>query len=380
MEILSKSKQYNNIENEDYENNNIFTEDNYKYIFNLKMNKIKEEIKDYIIDKYRMKIIELNKEVNNIKNQFDTLNKKYLNLIRIIIENKNNIKILNANNIYISNIFNKNETITNNINKIIKFKNEHKKEKTRIFYNNLEKILNDKNFSSDENKRNNTYKANINNNNMNMDYLKELNKKDLKKLNSIKNEIKKVKTSNKLLINKECHKDYIYTKTRILKDDLNHKLLSNKNNSNYISKMKINSTKNRNKNINKENIITNYLTINTEEKKHHNKKFSIQMNSTRKNGVFKKINTNSNNFLLSNSIEDYCKTESNEVKSISKKKYNKNKLKGFKGFKFKIISKSLNESSKENLNDNQIMLNNTVKTRYFCNPVFGEFFDRFDNN
>ena len=70
MKKLSKSQKIQRFRyNQNINNNNIFTDDNYKYIFNLKMNKIKDEIKDYIIDKYTKKIIEQNKEIIHIKNQ-----------------------------------------------------------------------------------------------------------------------------------------------------------------------------------------------------------------------------------------------------------------------------------------------------------------------
>ena len=378
MEILSKSEKYNNSENEQCKNNNIFSEDNYKYIFNLKMNKIKEEIKDYIIDKYTQKIIKLNKDVNNIRKQLDDLTIKYINLIKIIIDNKNNINILNKNNIYIPNFINKSEIVNNN--KIIKVKNEQKKDKTRIFYNNLEKIINDEklNLNSNESKKNKTY--NFDSNNMNMNYLKELNKKDLKKLNTIKNIIKKKKVSIKLLLNKECNKGSIYKKINIKKNDINNNIYFDKINSNE-SIFKINSNKNRIRNINNENIIINYLTFNTEENKPHKKKLSIQMNSTRRNGLFKQINKNFNN-TISNSTEECSKIGNNGGHSTNKKNYSqKSKIKEFKTFfyKFGKINNSFNESFKSNSIENQNIFNNFAKSNYICNPIFGSFLDRIDN-
>ena len=378
MEILSKSEKYNNIENELCKNNNIFSEDNYKYIFNLKMNKIKEEIKDYIIDKYTQKIIKLNEDVNNFRNQLDDLTKKYINLIKIVIDNKNNINILNKSNIFIPNFTKKSEIVNNN--KIIKPKNEQKEDKTRIFYNNLEKIINDEklNLNSFESKENKT--NNLDSNNMKMNYLKELNKKDLKKLDIMKSIIKKPNPPNKLLLNKEYHKDSIYKKIKIKKRNINNKIYFDKINSNE-SIFKINSNKNRIRNINNENIIINYLTFNTEENKPHKKKLSMQMNSTRRNELLKQINTNFNN-TISNSTEEYTKIGNNEVHSTTKKNYSKkSKIKGFKTFfyKFGKINNSFNESFNSNSIENQKIFNNTVKSNYICNPVFGSFLDRIEN-
>ena len=90
------------------------------------------------------------------------------------------------------------------------------------------------------------------------------------------------------------------------------------------------------------------------------------MSSTRKNGLLKRINTNSSNYTISNSIDDYSKTENNEIYSTSKKNYKKSKIKSFKTFfnKFGKINNSFNESFKYNSIYSQNILNNTVKSRY----------------
>ena len=379
MEILSKSEKYNNSKNEHCKNNNIFSEDNYKYIFNLKMNKIKEEIKDYIIDKYTKKIIEQNKEIIHIKNQLEELTKKYINIIKLMIENKNKVNINTLDNInYINNIINKNELLFNNNNsykKIISNKvNKEEKDKKQIFFNNLEKIINnniDININPYEKKRNKIYNLKTNN----MNYLKELNKKDLKKLNSIKVEIKKAKASKDIL-NNENNSDI--NKIMNIKNDFKYKKIPNVINLKNNSKIKIN--KNRNKK--NENIIINYLTINTDDKKLNKKKFSFRMNSTVKNKFFK-INTNFNNYSISKSIENN-KIEKNEITNSTEKKYYKSKFNNFKKlfYKFGKINSSFNDSFKQNSieNQNQNLLNNTVQSKYDCNPVFSSFLDRIDNN
>jgi 5-bromo-4-chloroindolyl phosphate hydrolysis protein len=62
------------------------------------MNKIKEEIKDCVIDRYLKKIIEQNKEINDIKNQLEDLTKKYINIIKLMINNKSCMSMMDNNN------------------------------------------------------------------------------------------------------------------------------------------------------------------------------------------------------------------------------------------------------------------------------------------
>ena len=105
------------------------------------------------------------------------------------------------------------------------------------------------------------------------------------------------------------------------------------------------------------------------------------MNSTRRNELFKQINTNLNNS-ISNSTEEYTKIGNNGVYSTTKKNYSKkNKIKDFKTFfyKFGKINNSFNESFKSNSLENHNIFNNTVKSNYICNPVFGTFIDRIEN-
>ena len=297
-----------------------------------------------------------------------------------MIENKNkfNINTLDNNN-YVNNLINKNELLFNNkssFKKIVSYRtNKEEKDRKKIFFNNLEKIINKNNADVDinpyEKKRNKIYNLKTNN----MNYLKELNKKDLKKLNSIKNEIKKTKASNNFL-NNEFHSDF--NKTVDNKDDLKYKKIQNIINLKNNSKLKIN--KNRNKK--NENIIINYLTINTDENKQNKKKISINMNSTVKNKLYK-INTNFNNYSISKSIENN-KTEKNEISNSTEKKYYKTKFNNFKKlfYKFGKINTSFNDSFKQNSieNQKQNVLNNTIQSKYDCNPVFGSFLDRIDNN
>ena len=363
MEILSKSK--NNKYNQ-YDDNNIFTDNNYKYIFNLKMNKIKEEIKDYIIDKYLNKIIEQNKEIINIKNQLEELTKKYISLVKIMINNNKNyinIKDDKSNNNYISTYKNKNMFLFNNNNQ---FENNIKNKininigETKTTRNNTKSSLNNlgKNINF---KKINSYisKKKINNINTKINkinYLKELNKKDLKKLNDIKKEIKKTRDSNKFLINKEFHKTIYITE--------NKNKFYNKTNQKGNEKTK---TTNKNRNKKNENIIINYLTFNTEESKSHKKKYSIQMNTGLKKRLLKQISTNFNNCTITNLTQD-----NNEINCSSKKDYN-TKLQGFKTFfyKFRKLNNTFNDSFKQN---------SIEKTKYICNPVFGSFLDRIENN
>ena len=377
MEILSKSINEQNI------NNNIFTDDNYKYIFNLKMTKIKEEIKDYIIDKYIMKIIEQNKEITKLKKELEDLTKSYINIIKILIENKN-INLFDSDNInnYILDLTDKNEFLLNNkqfkngIKSFIKKSNyEFKKNSTK---NNFNK-MNNKCINSYDRKKNKTY----NFNNINMSYLKELNKKDLQKLNLIKNKINKTKASKNYL-KKEFHIDF--NKTSNSKNDFKRRINSNKDN------FKENVNNNINNNTyylntykyrinNKEDYIINNLTLNTEQNKPYQKKFTKNMTSAVKNHLFSQNNSNINNFNFANSVEDFNREYFKKHNSTSKKHYNKCKLKGINNYFYIGKDSKFNDSSNQNSIENHNILSyNTVIPNYICNPVFDTFLDRIENN
>ena len=370
MEILSKSK------NKLYDNNNIFTNDNYKFIFNLKMNKIKEEIKDYIIDKYRNKIIEQNKEINNIKKQLEDLTKKYISIIKLMINKDKNTNYINIedNDSYkkeLSNYINNNNTffLTNNnqYENIINNKSNINEKKEKINKDKKPSINNLKNnFIC--NKIKNRFKNKNNNNNdlkkNKINYLKELNKKDLKKIKDIRKEIKKTIDSNNNLNN-----DFNNTMYCI---DSKNKFFSNKTNQKGNEKIKIKINKNRNKK--NENIIINYLTFNTENKENiaDNKSYKkiniIKRNTGIKKRLLSQFNGNCNNFTMTNLTQDYIDNNKFNLSSQKSQNYIR-KLNGFKTFYLQF--RKINDSFKRNSID---------KSEIVCNPIFGSFLDRIEKH
>jgi hypothetical protein len=329
---------------QNYGNNNIFSEGNYKYIFNLKMNKIKEEIKDCVIDKYLNKIIEQNKEIIDIKNQLEDLTKKYVNIIKLMINNKNCMKMMDNNNqsfinryIYkkkdktssVKNLQQKKNLSYNNNNynnyndKLISIEKnsiEHyKKSKQSKFYDNnvnLEKKKNNRKIY--ENKENINYNFNINASASNINYLQELNKKDLKKINDIHNILKASKVPKRNLKIKQLQlnnfKNSEINKSIDINEKENKSTLYNKND---LNDKKSKTNKHRNKI--KQKINKNCLYFNTEENQNktyiHRKKYSLNINSGLKDRLFKELRGNYNNFITLNSIEEYNKTDSNEYEN-----------------------------------------------------------------
>ena len=412
MEILSKSQDdqiLNGCQN--YGNNNIFSEGNYKYIFNLKMNKIKEEIKDCVIDKYLNKIIKQNKEINDIKNQLEDLTKKYINIIKLMINNKSCMNMMDNSNqsfinryIYkkkdksssIKNIRQKKNSIYNN-NKLISIEKntiEHRKKsnESKIYDNNINlgKKKNKRNIY--ENKENINYNLNINVSASNINYLQELNKKDLKKINDIHNILKASKFPKRNLKVKQLKLNSVKN------NEINRSLNSNENEnkSNLYNRIDLNDSKkiksNKHRNKIKQKINKNCLYFNTEENQNrthiHRKKFSLNINSGLKDRLFKELRGNYNNFITLNSIEEYNKTDSNENENENQSasnliyNYNKNKKehKRFKTFfyQFKKINNSFNESFKDNTSENNLF-EDKIKSKFVCNPIFGSFLNRNGN-
>ena len=412
MEILSKSQDDQMLNGcQNYGNNNIFSEDNYKYIFNLKMNKIKEEIKDCVIDKYLNKIIKQNKEINDIKNQLEDLTKKYINIIKLMINNKSCMNMMDNSNqsfinryIYkkkdksssIKSIRQKKNSIYNN-NKLISIEKntiEHRKKsnESKIYDNNINlgKKKNKRNIY--ENKENINYNLNINVSASNINYLQELNKKDLKKINDIHNILKASKFPKRNLKVKQLKLNSIKN------NEINRSLNSNENEnkSNLYNRIDLNDSKkiksNKHRNKIKQKIYKNCLYFNTEENQNrthiHRKKFSLNINSGLKDRLFKELRGNYNNFITLNSIEEYNKTDSNENENENQSasnliyNYNKNKKehKRFKTFfyQFKKINNSFNESFKDNTSENNLF-EDKIKSKFVCNPIFGSFLNRNGN-
>ena len=412
MEILSKSQDDQMLNGcQNYGNNNIFSERNYKYIFNLKMNKIKEEIKDCVIDKYLNKIIKQNKEINDIKNQLEDLTKKYINIIKLMINNKSCMNMMDNSNqsfinryIYkkkdksssIKNIRQKKNSIYNN-NKLISIEKntiEHRKKsnESKIYDNNINlgKKKNKRNIY--ENKENINYNLNINVSASNINYLQELNKKDLKKINDIHNILKASKFPKRNLKVKQLKLNSIKN------NEINRSLNSNENEnkSNLYNRIDLNDSKkiksNKHRNKIKQKIYKNCLYFNTEENQNrthiHRKKFSLNINSGLKDRLFKELRGNYNNFITLNSIEEYNKTDSNENENENQSasnliyNYNKNKKehKRFKTFfyQFKKINNSFNESFKDNTSENNLF-EDKIKSKFVCNPIFGSFLNRNGN-
>ena len=412
MEILSKSQDDQMLNGcQNYGNNNIFSEGNYKYIFNLKMNKIKEEIKDCVIDKYLNKIIKQNKEINDIKNQLEDLTKKYINIIKLMINNKSCMNMMDNSNqsfinryIYkkkdksssIKNIGQKKNSNYNN-NKLISIEKntiEHRKKsnESKIYDNNINlgKKKNKRNIY--ENKENINYNLNINVSASNINYLQELNKKDLKKINDIHNILKASKFPKRNLKVKELKLNSVKN------NEINRSLNSNENEnkSNLYNRIDLNDSKkiksNKHRNKIKQKINKNCLYFNTEENQNrthiHRKKFSLNINSGLKDRLFKELRGNYNNFITLNSIEEYNKTDSNENENENQSasnliyNYNKNKKehKRFKTFfyQFKKINNSFNESFKDNTSENNLF-EDKIKSKFVCNPIFGSFLNRNGN-
>ena len=414
MEILSKSQDDQMLNGtHNYGNNNIFLEGNYKYIFNLKMNKIKEEIKDCVIDKYLKKIIEQNKEINDIKNQLEDLTKKYINIIKLMINNKSCMNMMDSNNqsfinryIYkkrdkassIKNIQQRKDCNYNNNNdKLISIEKNtieprKKSYESKLYENNINLEKKKNNRKTYENKENINYNLNINSSASNINYLKELNKKDLKKINDIHNILKASKIPKRNLKVKQLQlssfKNNEINRSINFNENENKSTLYNRRDLNDSKKIKTNKHRNKIK----QKINKNCLYFNTEENQNkthiHRKKYSLNINSGLKDRLFKELRGNYNNFITLNSIEEYNKTDSNEYENENQSasnliyNYNKNKKehKRFKTFfyQFKKINNTFNESFKENTSENNLF-EDKIKSKFVCNPIFGSFLNRNRN-
>jgi hypothetical protein len=379
------------------------------------MNKIKEEIKDCVIDRYLKKIIEQNKEINDIKNQLEDLTKKYINIIKLMINNKSCMNMMDSNNQSFINRYiykkrdkasfiksiqqRKDYNYNNNINndKLISIEKntiEHRKKSydSKLYENNINLEKKKNNRKIYENKENINYNLNINSSASNINYLKELNKKDLKKINDIHNILKASKIPKRNLKVKQLQlsnfKNNEINRSINFNESENKSTLYNRSELNDSKKIKTN--KNRNKI--KQKINKNCLYFNTEENQNkthiHRKKYSLNINSGLKDRLFKELRGNYNNFITLNSIEEYNKTDSNEYENENQSasnliyNYNKNKKehKRFKTFfyQFKKINNTFNESFKENTSENNLF-EDKIKSKFVCNPIFGSFLNRNGN-
>jgi hypothetical protein len=284
-----------------------------------------------------------------------------------------------------------------NNNKLISIEKntiEHRKKsnESKIYDNNINlgKKKNKRNVY--ENKENINYNLNINVSASNINYLQELNKKDLKKINDIHNILKASKFPKRNLKVKQLKLNSIKN------NEINRSLNSNENEnkSNLYNRIDLNDSKkiksNKHRNKIKQKINKNCLYFNTEENQNrthiHRKKFSLNINSGLKDRLFKELRGNYNNFITLNSIEEYNKTDSNENENENQSasnliyNYNKNKKehKRFKTFfyQFKKINNSFNESFKDNTSENNLF-EDKIKSKFVCNPIFGSFLNRNGN-
>lgn len=246
-----------------------------KNFFNLKMAKIKDEIKDYIIDKYAKIIYKQNKELERIKKQYDDLVKKSSNILKIIINNKmisdkvdksKNYNLDNTTNSHINDYkidnYNSEKGSLKNLNKYVKNKTYNRVNKNfdigndQLTFINMKKKhsyksnnnINNINKTMASNKIINsnrinkkiidfTNKENISNisnmnknskNHININYLKELNNKDFKKIKFIKQKL--LNNNNNGQLNTDINLTF-KQKSNIINNNRNKKI-ENKNNVN----------------------------------------------------------------------------------------------------------------------------------------------------
>ena len=169
---------------------------NRKYSINIKISKIKDQIKDVVISKYIDIIIKQNKEIENFKQKYNELNEKLSYILKFFLtHNSNSCKII-KNKI--------NYSLFNDINKQKNTSQSKNQSKNKNI--NLKKVSNSKNKNkqnflclNQENKENiNLNRSGIN---INQDYLNKLNKKDMKKINSIHQKILHGQTFREKIIN-----------------------------------------------------------------------------------------------------------------------------------------------------------------------------------
>ena len=267
MIISSISEESNEDENEKEisEKIQISNKNNRKFL-STKILKIKEEIKDFVINRYIKIIYKQNKEIEMIKKKYEDLLKSSSHILKIIIDkkilnNENSKHSIEKNNssknkfIKVSkntinaNTLNKNINRTNKKIKINKEelsyinkkkksiykKNKYKNKNTnKSFFSNSNRIFKRRINLDDKENINNNCNFNYNFNNksqINIDYLKELNKKDLKKIKFIKQKLLNTTINNNILNNIEIN--FNPKKNKINNHNRNAKLQNiNKNNKN----------------------------------------------------------------------------------------------------------------------------------------------------
>ena len=262
--------------------NNIFTDYNYKYINGLKMEKIKQEIKDYIIDRYISIIMKQNKEINYLKSKIE----------KLLNKSKKLLKSFKYEGKKVSNFKNK------KCNPKIYFSNSHDENNENIIIKNIcDKAKMEKNRS-----------------NTNITYLKELNKKDMKKINYIHHKILSTKSFQDIFddINSNTNNNFIdYANTLNLTNDSIESANSKKNDDtsffsnlkipkNSMNKLKIRISKNKeliNKKLGKSSLNCLDQSI--------NKKNIKTKNLKKKNSYFKL----DDRFRILNNSSTYCTTE-----------------------------------------------------------------------
>ncbi len=164
-------------------------------IFIQKMSKIKEEIKDFVIDKYINIIYKQNKEIELVKKKYEELLKKSSKILKIIITKNmlSNDNVQKNRDVIENNCCTKTKIIKNSSKNGIKNNNNKIKKNKYKLYNNKSICSNSYRNYKSFNRSIDDDKENVNNHNnksqINIDYLKELNKKDLKKIKFIKQKL-----------------------------------------------------------------------------------------------------------------------------------------------------------------------------------------------
>jgi hypothetical protein len=378
-----------------------------KNFFNIKMAKIKDEIKDYIIDKYAKIIYKQNKELERIKKQYDDLVKKSSNILKIIINNKmindkvdknKSINLDNTTNSYINeykiennnsekgsfkNKFVKNKTY-NRINKNIDISNDQlafinmkKKHSYKAINNNnnfnktmvSNKIINsnriNKKIIDFTNKENISNISNLNKNHININYLKELNNKDYKKIKFIKQKL--LNNTNNGLLNTEININFKQKPNNI--NSNRNKRIDNKNNINTNKGMTNSSSSFYSK---------NYTSFNTPRKMKENElKINNQIVNVPSSLNIRNIILNEKYGMKLNPISNFNVNELNNITNKVEEQVEGN-----------IIHRrffSHNNSFIKNQNENEINgigeKNDFIdeKSQIIFNPKFISFLNRYDH-
>ena len=376
-------------------------------LFNIKMSKIKEEIRDYIIDKYYNIIYKQNKEIEKIKKEYDDLVKKSSNILKIVINNKmqnekndeNNIKDYNYNN---NQIIEQNKVVLSSEKEKIKLIKKYSKEKNhwqkKIFNKNHKRIernneghsyVNKKKISSSKIKKLNNFnnsvvfnrkcnsnrffirtidsvdKENINNNSnlnnktqVNNNYLKEINKKDFNKIKFIKQKL--LNSSIKNLLSKDFEVNFKTKKG--FNNNTRNKKFEVQNNLNKIKVINNNSFKPKNK--------TSFNTPkkNKENNLKNNKLFG-QLSS------FNVIQDNkSENNIKFNPVTNFYINEFVNNDKSKEKKSNKT----FHG-RFFSVNNSIIKQNERNIIICSFNKIDNEKSSIIYNPKFDSFLNRCEN-